>query len=366
MGETRPIPLNSSPEEHTLYVWDNFVANSRAKDILIVAHSYGGVCTMELLASRASQVISRVRCIAFTDSVHMFRHDLSPEAVQFLRTKVCNWVASDTALDTFISDNGAGVLCVSSGHKKHEWTSSSAIHSVFKYFEDHIKMQNLPSNSSSSNNNSMEDIEYDIPASAIPIGKSTLKMPKTALESLGEAMKLKEEANILYKQGELKKAIGKYKRMFLYLNGLSQRENGFVSAMQKYSKSAMPHSSEEVKQASELQKLANSNLAIAYYKLQEYKKCLDYSNAVLQSDPSNAKCLLRRGQAYIGLNELEKAHQDLSRASSMVPDDPLIKSELRRWASLNKTQENREKKLYSGLFEKMSMEIDEDEQGKSK
>ena len=94
VGNSKTVPIrgSSSPEEHTLSVWDEFISQSNAKDIVIVAHSYGGVCTMNLLEYRSminlwqnsflcafffflilttdEAVLARVRAIAFTDSVH--------------------------------------------------------------------------------------------------------------------------------------------------------------------------------------------------------------------------------------------------------------------------------------------------------
>ncbi|KAM8886413.1 cotranscriptional regulator ARB2A homolog isoform 3-T3 [Spinachia spinachia] len=52
--ETERIPVreNSSPEEHVLYVWDHFVSRAAAKNVFIVAHSYGGLSFVELSASQ--------------------------------------------------------------------------------------------------------------------------------------------------------------------------------------------------------------------------------------------------------------------------------------------------------------------------
>ncbi|XP_023994899.2 cotranscriptional regulator ARB2A homolog [Salvelinus sp. IW2-2015] len=49
-GETEQIPIreNGSPEEHLLYVWDHFVSNAAARNVFIVAHSYGGLSLVEL------------------------------------------------------------------------------------------------------------------------------------------------------------------------------------------------------------------------------------------------------------------------------------------------------------------------------
>ncbi|MED6274713.1 hypothetical protein CHARACLAT_019244 [Characodon lateralis] len=43
------IKENSSSEEHVLYVWDQFVFKAAAKNIFIIAHSYGGLSFVELI-----------------------------------------------------------------------------------------------------------------------------------------------------------------------------------------------------------------------------------------------------------------------------------------------------------------------------
>ena len=51
-GETEEdIPGSESPEDHVKTVWKNIVA----KNIVIIAHSYGGVVTMELATARSFQ-----------------------------------------------------------------------------------------------------------------------------------------------------------------------------------------------------------------------------------------------------------------------------------------------------------------------
>lgn len=41
---------NASSEEHVLYVWDHFVSWAEAKNVFIVAHSYGGLSFVELVS----------------------------------------------------------------------------------------------------------------------------------------------------------------------------------------------------------------------------------------------------------------------------------------------------------------------------
>lgn len=41
---------NGSSEEHVLYVWDHFVSKAAAKNVFIMAHSYGGLSFVELVS----------------------------------------------------------------------------------------------------------------------------------------------------------------------------------------------------------------------------------------------------------------------------------------------------------------------------
>ena len=40
---------SSSPEDHATYVWQHIIQKSVAKEVYIVAHSYGGIVTVHLV-----------------------------------------------------------------------------------------------------------------------------------------------------------------------------------------------------------------------------------------------------------------------------------------------------------------------------
>jgi len=125
-----------NPESHALYVWDNFIQKSPAKEILIVAHSYGGCVTMALLAEREDQVLARVKGIAFTDSVHSLSPRISKKARALLAKKSRDWVTSKRPLDAKIEElSNNGCATVSAGHTVHEYTSGIARPSVFEFLQ---------------------------------------------------------------------------------------------------------------------------------------------------------------------------------------------------------------------------------------
>ncbi|KAJ8006141.1 hypothetical protein DPEC_G00125160 [Dallia pectoralis] len=102
-GETELIPIreNSSPEEHVLYVWDRFVSKAAARNVFVIAHSYGGLSFVNLMKHREAEVKSRACAVAMTDSVHNIWHqEVSKSVQEWLHQHCRNWVSSPEPLDT--------------------------------------------------------------------------------------------------------------------------------------------------------------------------------------------------------------------------------------------------------------------------
>jgi Arb2 domain len=151
------IPGNSDPVQHTIHVWDHVAKQAKAKDIVIVAHSAGGWCTLGLIRERP-EILDRLRAIGFTDAVHSVLPRDPPHVKHAITHLAKNWVQSDDPLDTpargYDAPSGSGCPCVSSGHPKHENTSASAIESVFEFIRE--KVENA-SGSASAQTDSMDD-----------------------------------------------------------------------------------------------------------------------------------------------------------------------------------------------------------------
>uniref|UniRef100_A0A4W4FYH9 Arb2 domain-containing protein n=1 Tax=Electrophorus electricus TaxID=8005 RepID=A0A4W4FYH9_ELEEL len=140
--ETDRIPIrgNSSPEEHTLYVWDHFISTSLAKNIFVVAHSYGGLSFLDLMIQREEEVKSRVRAVAMTDSVHNVWHQNANRSIQgWLKERCCNWVSSPEPLDTPVEPMLPDCLHLSAGTERHDLTSWRSFHSIFRFFSKHME-----------------------------------------------------------------------------------------------------------------------------------------------------------------------------------------------------------------------------------
>uniref|UniRef100_A0A7N5JPA6 ARB2 cotranscriptional regulator A n=1 Tax=Ailuropoda melanoleuca TaxID=9646 RepID=A0A7N5JPA6_AILME len=131
------IRENGSPEEHAIYVWDHFIAQSAAENVFFVAHSYGGLAFVELMIQREADVKSKVTAVALTDSVHNVWHQEAGKTIrEWMRENCCNWVSSSEPLDTSVESMLPDCPRVSAGTDRHELTSWKSFPSIFKFFTE--------------------------------------------------------------------------------------------------------------------------------------------------------------------------------------------------------------------------------------
>ncbi|XP_075449241.1 cotranscriptional regulator ARB2A isoform X1 [Ascaphus truei] len=131
---------NGSPEEHALYVWDNFISKALAENVFFVAHSYGGLAFVELMIQREADVRNKVTAVALTDSVHNVWHQEAGKTIrEWMRENCCNWVSSCEPLDTAVESMLPDCPRVSAGTERHEMTSWKSFHSIFRFFTEALK-----------------------------------------------------------------------------------------------------------------------------------------------------------------------------------------------------------------------------------
>eukprot|EP00062_Callorhinchus_milii_P008547 gi/632951367/ref/XP_007891256.1/ PREDICTED: protein FAM172A isoform X1 [Callorhinchus milii] len=143
--ESKHIPIrnNSTPEEHTLYVWDHFISKSSVKNVVFVAHSYGGLVFVELMIRRETEVKNKVIAVALTDSVHNVWHqDTVKSILDWMQEHCRNWVSSSEPLDAPVESMLPDCPRVSAGTERHELTSWKSFNSIFKYFTQALEAQN--------------------------------------------------------------------------------------------------------------------------------------------------------------------------------------------------------------------------------
>lgn len=165
--------------------------------------------------------------------------------------------------------------------------------------------------------------------------KTTTFVPTTIEEKLQIAMRLKTEGNDAVQAREYTKAIGKYTKIFAYINGLKSAPvmEGMEQMIAQAGSSSIESKSnsvttEQIAAIDQLTNAANSNLALCYLNTKQPGKALEYCNKVLALQPDNGKMLFRRGWAQFDLKDIDLAHEDLKRALELQPNDAGIKTKL--------------------------------------
>lgn len=129
---------SESAEYHGNYVWKHIIIPKvAAKHIAIIAHSYGGIVTVNLCRSFPDSFQKRVFAIAFTDSPHsLVNQGLSHPAIEWFRKVGRNWVFSNLPLDTYLRTfDDYEVDCYSAGTQRHDLTSWMSFASVYEFID---------------------------------------------------------------------------------------------------------------------------------------------------------------------------------------------------------------------------------------
>jgi serine/threonine protein kinase len=99
-GENYQIRHNSTPDEHTLYVWDNIISRSLARNVYVLAYSFGAKLVTTLLQKREAQAVQKLKGIVFAEGAYRIDpSSMSPMVGQFLRQRAINFKAdADVAM----------------------------------------------------------------------------------------------------------------------------------------------------------------------------------------------------------------------------------------------------------------------------
>ncbi|XP_058697337.1 putative protein FAM172B [Poecile atricapillus] len=133
---------SSSPDEHTMYVWDHFIAKSAARNVAFIAHGYGGLVFVDLLVQRKHEVINKVYSVAFIDSTHNMQHQSrhDPEIQEWIRRNCREWVSNSKPLNKTVGFL-MRVNCptLSAGTEKYGLAPSCCLQPIFKYLKNKLK-----------------------------------------------------------------------------------------------------------------------------------------------------------------------------------------------------------------------------------
>jgi len=161
-------------------------------------------------------------------------------------------------------------------------------------------------------------------------------------EKLEGALKKKEQGNQLFQRSKFKHAERKYNEIIEML-----KEDHEFNFEEKGSQNAM--------QAMKLSSYLNA--AASQLKLKKYKEALQNCDKALVIDSQNPKAFFRRGQAYFGIDEWDEALKDFAKASEIDPSSSKsTRQEIIKVKNKIKKQNQKDKKFYSRMFEKLQEE----------
>ncbi|XP_076044663.1 AH receptor-interacting protein isoform X2 [Oratosquilla oratoria] len=147
---------------------------------------------------------------------------------------------------------------------------------------------------------------------------------------------LRENGNMLYKEGKHEEACQKYKEALGRLEQLILREKPGDEEWTKLNNMKMPL----LLNYSQCQLLQGENYAV-----------IEHCSTVLQHESENVKALYRRGRAYINVWSPKEAREDLEKAARCDPSlAPACKKLLDELQYMEKKKDSEDKDKFSKLF----------------
>ncbi|KAM3577545.1 hypothetical protein VYU27_000708 [Nannochloropsis oceanica] len=154
-GQKLAVPASAFPEEHALYVYETFVANSQAQNVFLFGYGNGAMLCKEMLqrqlvrCQQQTDEINRIAAIAIVEASRVVEDDDSADVKAFLGAYTVDWEASlrfplGHAIPTARAQMGiAQVLSVGTVTEEDEsdmapstaWTVVAASDSVFRFFD---------------------------------------------------------------------------------------------------------------------------------------------------------------------------------------------------------------------------------------
>ncbi|KAG7387700.1 hypothetical protein PHYPSEUDO_013827 [Phytophthora pseudosyringae] len=152
--------------------------------------------------------------------------------------------------------------------------------------------------------------------------------PLAVAEKVEQAELLKRQGNLHVQQGEPKRALASYAKVFAYVNGLSVAGD----AMAQYAQGAagMTATREQGAQIQAVKVAAWANMALCHLKLgAQPERALRCCDQVLELEPQHGKARFRKAQAMVQLAHYERAYALLGELLEEEPKNAAVRSEIR-------------------------------------
>ncbi|XP_031159161.1 tetratricopeptide repeat protein 9C [Sander lucioperca] len=166
---------------------------------------------------------------------------------------------------------------------------------------------------------------------------------------LEEAAQMKTEGNALYREKNVRSAIGRYHRALLVLRGL---DSDVMASVKGFGPEIPALAPEQEAFLRNTQVDCYNNLAACLLQRQsvDYSRVLDYSLRVLQWRPGDVKAMYRAGVATLEMGDAQTAKQYLTQACREQPNDANVRKHLQRAEEKLNQELQKERAMYRGMF----------------
>lgn len=166
---------------------------------------------------------------------------------------------------------------------------------------------------------------------------------------LEEAIQMKTEGNVFYREKNLRSAIRRYHSALLILRGL---DSEMMSCVKGLGPEPQPLSAEQETLLRNTQVDVYNNLAACLLQKESvnYGRVQEYSLRVLQWQPHNVKALYRAGVATLELGDAQTAKEYFTQAFKEQPNDANLKKYLQKAEEKLSRELQKEKAMYRGMF----------------
>jgi len=176
------------------------------------------------------------------------------------------------------------------------------------------------------------NIEYEIVLYSFERALEIYEMQYS--EKLERSQVLKERALPLFKMGEYHKAMEFYERI-LKMVKVNKLDSDYPKGL-PFKISAL------------------SNIALCYLKLKDFSNVITYCEKVLELEANNIKANFRIAEAHAGCYDYIKAIKYFDKVLELEPGNTSAKKQIAYAKTMQKKNIEKEKKLYSSIFSKMS------------
>ncbi|XP_034399257.1 tetratricopeptide repeat protein 9C [Cyclopterus lumpus] len=172
---------------------------------------------------------------------------------------------------------------------------------------------------------------------------------KPVWTSLEEAVLMKTEGNVFYREKNIRSAIGRYHRALLVLRGL---DSDVMASVKGFGPEIPALTPEQDALLRNTQVDCYNNLAVCLLQKQsvDYSRVRDYSLRVLQWRPGDVKAMYRAGVATLEMGDAQTAKQYLTQACREQPNDANVRKQLQRAEEKLSLDLQKERAMYRGMF----------------